>query len=277
MTDSARLLGVSVLCFLTAVVSTVSLRADDSWQRPFKPDQHTVVLYHFDEGAGNEAHDAMGDDALTLRAWKRSLWGTRPGFKTTARFDRQNDHLLIGPTNNDKLQLRTCTKEWTVEAWVRYTGPGGKDRANSWPKGNGYVFANICGSDEEGCALADGYRHGWIFYLRTHKTGPRSTRAEGLLPGARFLGSHKGKDPNNDVGGAFWPGYSHGWIGEDWGRIYDTEWHHVAWQFRYRDQTGYMFVDGKMTRKVPLPAPGRAPTRIIDNNARRCDIPFQVG
>ena len=277
MTDSARLLGVSVLCFLTAVVSTVSLRADDSWQRPFKPDQHTVVLYHFDEGAGNEAHDAMGDDALTLHAWKRSLWGTRPGFKTTARFDRQNDHLLIGPTNNDKLQLRTCTKEWTVEAWVRYTGPGGKDRANSWPKGNGYVFANICGSDEEGCALADGYRHGWIFYLRTHKTGPRSTRAEGLLPGARFLGSHKGKDPNNDVGGAFWPGYSHGWIGEDWGRIYDTEWHHVAWQFRYRDQTGYMFVDGKMTRKVPLPAPGRAPTRIIDNNARRCDIPFQVG
>jgi len=97
------------------------------------------------------------------------------------------------------------------------------------------------------------------------------------LPGARFFGSHKGKDPNNDVGGAFWPGYGHGWIGKDWGRVYDTGWHHVAWQFRYRDQTGYMFVDGKMTRKVPLPAPGRAPTRIIENNARRCDIPFQVG
>ena len=264
------------LC-LAAFVCSPLVRADNSWRRPLEPDKDTVVLYHFDEAAGNEARDAMGDDALTLRAWKKALWGSRPGFGTTARFDRQNDHLLIGPTNNDKLQLRTCTKEWTVEAWVRYSGPGGKDRANSWPQGNGYVFANICGSDEEGCALADGYRHGWIFYLRTHKSGPRSTREEGLLPGARFFGSHKGKDPNNDVGGAFWPGYGHGWIGENWGRIYDTEWHHFAWQFRYRDQTGYMFVDGKMTRKVPLPAPGRAPTRIIENNAKRCDIPFQVG
>jgi len=32
-----------------------------------------------------------------------------------------------------------------------------------------------------------------------------------------------------------------------------------------------------MTRKVQLPAPGRAPTRIIVNDGERCDIPFQVG
>ncbi len=268
---------VSVCSCLAVAACSATLCADDSWKRPFEPDRHTVVLYHFDEGTGNQAHDATGDKKLTLRAYKRSLWGSRAGFGSTARFDRQNDHLLIGPTNNDKLQLRTSTREWTVEAWVRYTGPGGKDRANSWPQGNGYTFANICGSDEEGCALPNGYRHGWLFYLRTAKTGPRSTREEGLLPGARFLGSHKGKDPNNDVGGAFWPGYGHGWIGKDWGRFRDTGWHHVAWQFRYRDQTGYMFVDGTMTRKVPLPAPGRAPTRIIVNNAKRCDIPFQVG
>ena len=268
---------MKALAGLSMLVFSATLYADDSWRRPFEPDDETVVLYHFDEGTGNETRDALGDKALTLRGFRKALWGSRPGFGTTARFDRQNDHLLVGPVNNDKLELRTCTQEWTIEAWVRYSGPGGKDRANSWPKGHGYVFANICGSDEEGCALPDGYRHGWIFYLRTHKTGPRSTRQEGLLPGARFLGSHKGKDPNNDVGGAFWPGYGHGWIGKDWGRFYDTGWHHVAWQFRYRDQTGYMFVDGKMTRKVPLPAPGRAPTRIIENNAKRCDIPFQVG
>lgn len=263
-------------CLVVAACSSMS-RADDAWRRPLEPDKHTVVLYHFDEGIGNQAHDAKGDKKLTLRAFKRSLWGRRPGFGSTARFDRQNDHLLIGPTNNDKLQLRTCTREWTIEAWVRYTGPGGKDRANSTPKTNGYTFANICGTDEEGAGLADGYRHGWLFYLRTERSNSNATLQDGLLPGARFIGSHKGKDPNNDVGGAFWPGYRHGWIGEDWGRIRDPGWHHVAWQFRYRDQTGYMFVDGKMTRKVPLPAPGRAPTRIIENNAKRCDIPFQVG
>ena len=247
------------------------------WTKPFEPDEHTVVLYHFDEGEGNEAHDACGDPELTLRAYKGALWSSRPGFGSTARFDRQNGHLLIGPANNDKLELRTCTEEWTVEAWVRYTGPGGKDRARNWPPGEGYTFANICGSDEEGCALADGYRHGWIFYLRTATTGPHSNLEEGLMPGARFLGYHKGSDPNNDVGGAFWPGTDHGWLEPDRGRICDTDWHHVAWQFRFSDQTGYLFVDGRMTRKVPLPAPGRASTRIIVNDADRCDIPFQVG
>ena len=224
-----------------------------------------MALYHFDEGSGDEAHDACGDPALTLRACKEALWGSRPGFGATARFDRQNAHLLVGPANNDKLELRTCTHEWTIEAWVRYTGPGGKDRARSWPPGQGYTFANICGSDEEGCALADGYRQGWIFYLRTAETGPHSTRADGLLPGARFLGAHRGRDPNNDVGTAFWPGTAHGWLQEDRGRFRDSGWHHVAWQFRYRDQTGFLYVDGRMIRKVQLPAPGRA----VDSDRRQ--------
>ena len=250
---------------------------NDDWREPFEPDEHTVALYHFDEGEGDEAHDACGDPALTLRAYQQALWGSRPGFGSTARFDRQNAHLLVGPANNDKLELRTCTREWTIEAWVRYTGPGGKDRARNWPPGQGYTFANICGSDEEGCALADGYRQGWIFYLRTAETGPESTRLDGLLPGARFLGAHSGRDPNNDVGTAFWPGTAHGWLQEDRGRFRDSGWHHVAWQFRYRDQTGFLYVDGRMIRKVQLPAPGRASTRIVANDAERCDIPFQVG
>ena len=250
---------------------------NDDWREPFEPDEHTVALYHFNEGEGDEAHDACGDPELTLRAYREGLWGSRPGFGATARFDRQNAHLLVGPANNDKLELRTCTREWTIEAWVRYTGPGGRDRARNWPPGQGYTFANICGSDEEGCALADGYRQGWIFYLRTAETGPESTRSDGLLPGARFLGAHKGRDPNNDVGTAFWPGTAHGWLQEDRGRFRDSGWHHVAWQFRYRDQTGFLYVDGRMIRKVQLPAPGRASTRIMANDAERCDIPFQVG
>ena len=38
--------------------------ADDDgsdWEKPFRPDVHTVVLYHFDEGQGNDAYDACGD------------------------------------------------------------------------------------------------------------------------------------------------------------------------------------------------------------------------
>ena len=153
------------------------------WTRPFEPDEHTVALYHFDEGEGDQAHDACGDPELTLRAYRKALWGSRPGFGSTARFDRQNAHLLVGPANNDKLELRTCTREWTVEAWVRYTGPGGKDRARSWPPGKGYTCGFICATDEEGCALADGYRQGWSFHLhQTKSEGLKWTREDGLIP-----------------------------------------------------------------------------------------------
>lgn len=56
-----------------------------SLREPFRPDEHTVVLYHFDEGQGAQTRDAMGDPALTLRAHKDFLWGKRPGFGSTAR------------------------------------------------------------------------------------------------------------------------------------------------------------------------------------------------
>ena len=248
------------------------------WTRPFEPDEHTVALYHFDEGEGDQALDACGDPALTLRAYKKALWGRRPGFGSTARFDRQNAHLLVGPANNDKLELRTCTHEWTIEAWVRYTGPGGKDRARSWPPGKGYTCGFICATDEEGCALADGYRQGWSFYLHQTKTeGLKWTREDGLIPGARFIGSLRGKDPNHDTSNALMPETPFGWLQEDRGRFCDTEWHHVAWQFRYRDQTNFLLVDGRLVRRAQLPAPGTASTRIIVNDAERSDIPFQVG
>ena len=249
------------------------------WRKPFWPDEHTVVLYHFDEGQGNEARDACGDPALILRAQEKALWGSRPGFGATARFDRRDASLLFGPADNDKLQLRTCPEQWTIEAWVRYTGPGGKDRWDTFTGRapvDGYTYAHICGTDDEGFNLPHGYRHGWSFYLQTASTSG-ATREDGLLPGARFMGYHRWRDPNNDVGGAFFPSASYGWLDEDWGRFRDTDWHHLAWQFRYRDQTGFLYVDGKMTRKVQLPAPGRAATRIIVNDAPTCGMPFMVG
>jgi len=51
----------------------------------------------------------------------------------------------------------------------------------------------------------------------------------------------------------------------------DQSWHHVAWQFRFADQTYFLFIDGTLIWKVSTPN-----VRIIIF-ADRCDIPFQVG
>ena len=250
------------------------------WTRPFEPDDHTVALYHFDEGEGNEAHDACGDPELTLRSPGRALWGSRPGFGSTARFERSDGQLRVGPANNDKLRLRTCTEEWTIEAWVRYTGPGGKDRAQ-WNKRDGTdsreggcTYAFICGTDEEGFSLPRGMRGGWSFWLRNGVTP--GTREDGLIPGVRYMG-WVGRDPNHDTSSALGPTTSFGWLDEDRGRFGDTGWHHVAWQFRYRDQMNWLLVDGTLIRQVQLPAPGQVSHRIIVSDAERCDIPFCVG
>ena len=121
---------VAVVLFFSPDPCRAKDNGGSDWTRPFRPDRHTVVLYHFDEGQGDVAHDACGDRALTLRAHKRALWGTRAGFGATARFARRADDadLRVGPADNDKLHLRTCTREWTIEAWVRYTGPGGQEK-----------------------------------------------------------------------------------------------------------------------------------------------------
>ena len=227
------------------------------WRKPFQPDEHTVVLYHFDEGEGNAAHDACGDPALTLHANKRALWGERDGFGTTARFVRSEDdaNVFVGPANNDKFELRTCTEGWTVEAWVRYTGPYGQDGGNT--------YANICGTDEEGFSLPDGARRGWNFSLHSGKAKDQ------LVSAARFCGGKEtiGKGTS-------------GWacpIQNSRGTtvrervIADKNWHHVAWQFRFADQTYFLFIDGTLIWKVSTPN-----VRIIIL-ADRCDIPFQVG
>ena len=46
-----------LLCFSPADALAQSAPGGE-WTKPFTPDRHTVVLYHFDEGEGNETHDA---------------------------------------------------------------------------------------------------------------------------------------------------------------------------------------------------------------------------
>lgn len=205
---------------------------------PFTPDEHTVALYHFDEGKGSEAQDACGDPELTLRAHKQALWGKRRGFGSTAKFVRTKDdaNLLIGPINNGKLELRTCPKAFTVEAWVRYTGPYRQDWGNT--------YGNICGTDEEGFSLPHGVRSGWNFSLHNWKEKDR------LVPSGRLLAS-----------GSAFPYYGKGATIQQLA-ISDRNWHHVAWQFRYADQTHFPFPRRKALLEMVRPvATAEGPVR----------------
>ena len=250
-----RLVVFGTLCYLAPGGPSRALGHQESdWKKPFRPDEHTVVLYHFDEGQGNEARDACGDGALTLRAHKTALWGSRPGFGTTARFARRADDadLHVGPIGNDKLHLKTCTEAWTVEAWIRYTGPAVGEAGT-------LTYAHICGTDDEGFGLPDGKRGGYSFTL-----GGSRPYKDGLLPTARFLGS---------TSSFLFP---RKWTNKYEGRhIADSKWHHVAWQFRYKDQLNTFFLDGELFKKISLFDPG-APGIIVNNAENNC-VPFVVG
>ncbi len=260
-------LAFGILCYI--VPGGPGIAEDDNgsdWRKPFHPDQHTVVLYHFDEGKGNEARDACGDAALTLRAHKAALWGSRPGFGTTARFARRADDadLRVGPANNDKLHLKTCTKAWTVEAWIRYTGPGGEEKG-------GRTYAVICSTDDEGFGLPEGARGGFSFTLNQGRGGVGKLK-DGLLPAARFIASSHSTE-NFGTSDFLFPGR---WPNKKKGQhIADHQWHHVAWQFRYKDQLNTFFLDGKLVARITLfdsGSPG-----IIVNNVENIVTPFIVG
>ena len=235
---------VILISGLPLIFSAPSVVASNTSPGPFVPDEHTVVLYHFDEGKGNATRDACGDPELTLRAHKQALWGKRCGFGATAKFIRTRDdaNLLIGPVNNNKLELRTCPGSFTVEAWVRYTGPFRQDWGNT--------YGNICGTDEEGFSLPHGKRSGWNFSLHNWQEKDR------LVPSGRLLAS-----------GSAFPYYGKGTTIQKMA-ISNRNWHHVAWQFRDADQTHFLFLDGKRFWKWTTPA-----GRQMD----RCDIPFHVG
>ncbi len=239
-------------------------------------DEHTVALYRFDEGRGNEARSACGDASLTLRA-KAAQWGERPGGGAVARFERGDDDgtVFVGPKNHDKLHLRTCPDAWTVEAWVRYTGPGGRE--------NGHTYVQLCGNDDEGFGL-DGVRGGWIFALANFDSftapGQSSDLQAGLAPGARFMGNLRGRDPNHDTGGILFPYADHpgmAYVGVNRDAfIHDHRWHHVAWQFRYANQTHYFFLNGCLLCQHQLPSELH-PLREVINDSENVGVPFTVG
>ena len=231
------------------------------WTRRFEPDRHTVALYRFDEGDGREAHDACGDAALTLKA-RHALWGRGPKGGAVARFASVDDdvNVFVGPLNHPKLMLKPCTREWTVEAWIRYTGPWGGFARNT-------TYAHLCGSSEEGYHLSHiGVRAGFQLLL---EGGSAPDAGHGLLPTSRYEGNFAGKDPNHDV--HYGVGSDPALAAADVEGIRDERWHHVAWQFRFRDQVHVLFVDGMPARRIQ---PYR---KILNDTDEHAGVPFTVG
>ena len=237
-------------------------RVSSDWTGRFEPDRHTVALYRFDEGDGREAHDACGDAALTLTA-RQALWGRAPDGGAAARFASVDDdaNVFVGPLNHPKLMLKPCTREWTVEAWIRYTGPwGGFGRYDA-------TYAHLCGSSEEGYHLSHiGVRGGFQFLL---EGGNAPGAGHGLLPTSRYEGNFAGKDPNYDV--HYMADLEPALAAEDADGIRDDRWHHVAWQFRFRDQVHVLFVDGMPVRRIQ---PYR---KILNDTDEHVGVPFTVG
>jgi len=136
------------------------------------------------------------------------------------------------------------------------------DRGGNHRRGASYF--NLCSTDDEGFGL-DGLRGGWIFALANFdrliaggNDEPTDALAEdGVAPAARFMASLRGRDPNHDTAGMMFPRDDQpgtAYVGVDRDLfIHDHDWHHVAWQFRYADQTNYFFIDGRLVTRLQLP------------------------
>lgn len=246
-------------------------------------DAHTVALYEFREGEGNNAAEASGDPALALAA-RQALWSDVRGFGPVARFTRSADdaEVFIGPADNDKLELRQCPDEWTIEAWLRHTGP-------TQPDGQPFAYVNICGTDEEGFSLPEGVRSGWNFSLHARVDSRGSVRSDGLhdeagekeaqfdarlVPSGRNIHTDGATTGNSGLVSEFYVP-SGATAAAETLAIDDDEWHHVAWQWRSADQMHSLFIDKQLVwHSRPPVVNAVAPT---DIRGRHCCIPFHVG
>lgn len=111
---------LSVVCLLLGQVLSASEAA-------YEPDEHTVLLLHFDEGSGETAADASasGLQAELLPNPRRPLWVADGKFGGCLRFDGVNDDRDgDGRGDADALWFRDGAKlharsGLTVEAWIK--------------------------------------------------------------------------------------------------------------------------------------------------------------
>jgi hypothetical protein len=224
--------------------------------RVIGPDDHTVVLYDWQGPNGRLMPEVMGDKELSL-TWtnmggdKRVSWPGREG-----RFPQDTGHgehgWVTSIKGNPKLDLKTCDKQWTVEAWVRRGGPF---QAFA-DKGEPFHFGHICGSYD---TTARGV---WELYL-----SDIGSPDGGMAPGVHFLGA----EPDQALMDLHPWHRREGIVGDPANAaIRDTEWHHIAWQYSYADDLHQLFLDGKLIWQMKSPD-GR---RLVNN--RQHDAQFSV-
>jgi len=233
------------------------LRVVPAALRRILPDEHTVALWDWQGPGGKLIPDVRGDETLTL-TWvnmtgdqrqPRRGWGLYPNLVGGG------ENGFSGPQHSDKVDLRTCTEEWTVEAWVRR---GGRFCRYAEHMGNRHFdFGHVCGTYD------NSERGVWELYLSDHDAPDES-----MAPGVHFLGAepdqalkdlHPWKRPEGIVGDPADVG------------IRDTEWHHVAWQYSYANDLHQLFLDGKLIWQMKSPD-GR---KLVNN--RQHDAQFSVG
>jgi hypothetical protein len=214
--------------------------------RTMGADEDTVVLYDWQGPSGRLFEERISrDKALTLTYTnmggdRRYSWPGRDG-----RFPQETGHGEHGYANigkewgvypqardrfeaDPRLDVQTCTKEWTVEAWVRRGGDHeafGSDR----PKRK-FEYGHICGT-------YDNTKNGvWELYISSIDSPEGS-----MAPGVQFQSADytwKDLDPWKRREGIVGDQSEIG--------IKDTEWHHVAWQYIYEEDLHQLFLDGEL-------------------------------
>ena len=99
---------------------------------PLLKDEHTVGLWHFDEGTGNEAKDVSGNgNHGTLHGSEESDW-VDGRFEKGLDFDGTGEHVDMGDPGDNSLE---ASGSYTVESWIK-TGTTDSDMIIS-KKGDG--------------------------------------------------------------------------------------------------------------------------------------------
>ena len=141
--------------------------------RHIELDRHTVALWDWQGASGKLIPDVAGDEELTL-TWTNVKGDTRlprPGWGRYPYFIGGGEGGFVGPQHNDKVDLRTCASEWTVEAWLRRGGPvDGYGREFHF----GHVFGTYDNTE----------RGVWELYLSDHDAPDGS-----MAVGVHFLGT----------------------------------------------------------------------------------------
>lgn len=113
---------------------------------PFTPDEHTLALWHLDEGQGNIIHDSSGhgnDGIIYGAAWATGRFGSGLDFVNSI------DYVEVQNNPDESLNL-LCGDEFTVELWIYARDISRIDGYwNDWLRKH---------------AVVDGVHTGWILY-----------------------------------------------------------------------------------------------------------------